>query len=116
MAGRNIRSIGASAFEGEKLREPGTWLVDFGAAWCPPCRAIEPGLNAIAEKFAGRLGVAYVDSDEEQDLSVTFGVTSLPTLLVFRDGALVDRWVGAASEATMTKRVLPYLEPIRATG
>jgi thioredoxin 1 len=108
MAG-GFQAIDAGAFDGERLREKGTWLVEFGAAWCPPCRAVEPVLASLAQKHAGRLSVAQVDSDEEQELGARFLVTSLPTMLVFRDGELVERLVGAMSEPALARRLAPHL-------
>lgn len=70
-------------------------LVDFWAEWCPPCHALTPILDEIAAEQAGTLRIAKVDADAHPDLSLRFDVMSLPSLLVFVDGRLVKRMVGA---------------------
>jgi thioredoxin len=71
-------------------------LIDFGAAWCPPCRAIAPVVDAIAAAYDGKLRVAMCDVDRSPALANRFDVRSVPTLVVVRDGRVVGRMVGAA--------------------
>jgi len=85
-------------FDEEIKRRKGPILVDFWAAWCEPCTAIFPSLRAIAEEFGDRAHVAQVDVDEHGDLANRFGVRSIPTLVVFKGGRVVDRMIGAAPE------------------
>jgi thioredoxin 1 len=72
-------------------------LVDFGADWCAPCRAIAPFIDAIAAKYDGKVRVATCDVDRNPELANRFDVRSIPTLLLFHDGRVVGRMVGAAS-------------------
>ncbi|MGE0385085.1 MAG: thioredoxin [Gammaproteobacteria bacterium] len=84
-------------------------LVDFWAAWCGPCRALAPVLEQLAEAHQGRLGVAKIDSDAEPDLAGRYGIRSLPTLLLFKDGAPVSQIVGAQPLGALNAFVEPYL-------
>lgn len=74
-------------------------LLDFGAVWCPPCRAIDPHIKAVASKYADRLVVGKVDADSNPDASARFDVRSLPTLLLFKRGQVVGQIVGAVPRA-----------------
>jgi thioredoxin len=78
-------------------------LVDFWAAWCAPCRMIAPAIEALADTYAGRAKVAKLDVDEAPDVAEKFGIQSIPTLLVFKDGRVVDQRVGALPQAEMAR-------------
>ncbi len=69
-------------------------VVDFWATWCGPCRAMAPHLDTIANELAGKIQIVKVDVDANQKTAVTYGIQSLPTLLVFKDGKVVDKMVG----------------------
>jgi thioredoxin 1 len=83
----------------------GLALVDFTADWCPPCRILAPQVDALARELSGTMVVAKVDVDKQPDLASRFGVRSMPTLIFFRDGQVVDRIVGAVPRAHLRARV-----------
>lgn len=96
-------------FETEVLKSSQPVLVDFWATWCGPCRMITPFVEQLADEFAGQAKVGKVDVDENPDLAAKYGVNGVPTLLVIKDGKVVDKTVGAAPKARladMLKRAL----------
>jgi len=83
-------------------------LVDFWAPWCGPCRAVAPMLEKLAGERAGRLKIAKVNVDENPALSARFSVSAIPTLALFRGGALIDQIRGAAPKATLEARLAQH--------
>jgi thioredoxin 1 len=81
-------------FEQEVLKADVPVLLDFWAPWCGPCRMLAPTVEEIAEEYDGRAKVCKVNVDEEEELAIRFGIASIPTLLVFRNGQLADTKVG----------------------
>ena len=96
MASERILILDDDNFDEEIKSIRGPILVDFWASWCAPCKTIAPWLDQLAEEFAGRAHVAKVDVDENGDLVNRFGIMSVPTLVVFKDGKIVDQTIGAA--------------------
>jgi thioredoxin 1 len=95
MAAASILHLTEDTFDETIKNAKGPVLVDFWAAWCGPCKTIAPYLDQIAGEMEGQATVAKVNVDENGDLSARFGVRSIPTLLVFKDGRVVDQTVGA---------------------
>ena len=88
-----MKNVNSEEFNIEVLEATGTVLVDFWAAWCGPCRAQAPELEKL-EKEDGSIKIVKVNVDENADLTMSYGIMSIPSLLVFKDGELKDRTVG----------------------
>jgi thioredoxin 1 len=84
-------------------------VVDFWAEWCPPCKAISRSLAELADELSGRMTVAALDTDENPSTTRAYGVMSLPTLLVFRDGEVVASIVGARPKAYLRQSLAAHL-------
>jgi thioredoxin 1 len=94
-----INEVNDANFETEVLKSPQPVLVDFWAVWCSPCRALEPIVESIAEKYQGKAKVVKFNVDENTVRPVSFGIKAIPTLIVFRDGKEAERVVGVPSNA-----------------
>lgn len=92
-------------FAGVIKKQDGLVVVDFWAPWCPPCRALAPGLEELATEYAGRVTIAKLDIDESPQTATEFNVRSIPSLLFFRNGALIDRTVGALPKSIVAMKI-----------
>lgn len=96
-------------FAQEVLNSDKPVLVDFWAPWCGPCRMVAPVLEELAQAHAGKLKVVKVNTDEDPGLAAQFEIMSIPTLMLFKDGAVVDRMVGFMPKPALESRILPKL-------
>ncbi|OJT20606.1 thioredoxin [Archangium sp. Cb G35] len=107
MAGPDVMNIGDADFDKEVIKSDQPVLVDFWATWCAPCRAIAPSVEALATQYKGKVKVAKIDIDSNQQVAEQYGIRSIPTLLVFKGGKVVEQLVGAVPkakiEAALTK-------------
>lgn len=87
----------------------GVAMVDFWAPWCGPCRMIAPVIDELAEQFEGKAKICKVNTDEEQDIAIRYGIRSIPTILFFKNGQLVDQMVGAASKQAFETKIKALL-------
>jgi thioredoxin 1 len=88
----------------ETIKE-GVTLVDFWAPWCGPCRMIAPVIEELAEDYDGKAKICKVNTDEEQEIAVKYGIRSIPTILFFKNGELVDQMVGAAGKDVFAQKL-----------
>ncbi len=95
MAG-NVKIVTDATFEQDVLKAETPVLVDFWAPWCGPCRAVAPVLEKIAELYDGRVRIAKLNVDENQQVSMQYGIRSIPTVALFHKGEVVDGVLGAA--------------------
>lgn len=106
-------SVGEADFEREVLQSERPVLVDFWAPWCAPCRMVAPTLDALAREKSSVLKVVKVNVDENPGLASRYRAMSIPTLLVFKGGREVDRWVGAQPEQVIRSRVARWIQEER---
>jgi len=110
MASANVKEFTDGNFETEVLNSSEPVLVDFWAEWCMPCRALAPTIEKIANEYAGKVKVGKVDTDGNRDISMKFGINAIPTVILFKDGQVAQKFVGlkperefkAALDAAMT--------------
>ncbi|MCC7258816.1 MAG: thioredoxin TrxA [Gammaproteobacteria bacterium] len=99
----SIVHITEDSFDAEVLKAPTPVLVDFWAEWCGPCKMIAPVLDQIAAEYQGRLRIAKVDVDSNQATAMRYGVRSIPTLMLFRNGVVEAQQVGMLSKDNLKK-------------
>jgi thioredoxin 1 len=98
----HIQYVSDATFDAEVLQSPLPVLVDYWAEWCGPCRMIAPILDEIAKEYAGRLNVAKLNVDENQQTPQKFGIRGIPTLMLFKNGNIEATKVGALSKSQLT--------------
>ena len=99
----------AANFEEEVLKSEQLVLVDFWAVWCAPCRMIAPIVEELAAEREGVLKVVKVDVDNNQDIAAKFGIRSIPTLLIFKNGEVVDQMIGAVPKSMIESKLEKHL-------
>jgi len=102
-------AVSDASFATDVERSPLPVLVDAWAAWCGPCRMIAPVIDELASELAGRLRVVKLNVDESPATAARFGLQSIPTLLLFRDGREVDRIIGVPPKSEISRRLKPLL-------
>ena len=101
----NVIELNDSNFDDEVVKSDKPVLVDFWAEWCGPCKMIAPSVEKISEEYSNKLKVGKLDVDSNPNISSTFGIRSIPTLLIFKNGAPVDQIVGAVSKEVISSKV-----------
>jgi thioredoxin 1 len=110
MASEKVVEVNDAAFEEEVIKSKLPVLVDFWAPWCGPCRMIAPIVEEIAESYAGRLKVAKLNVDNNQETTMKFGIRSIPTLILFKDGRAIDQIIGAVPKSQLENLVKKALQ------
>jgi thioredoxin 1 len=109
VADERILSLNEENFDEEIQQRRSPILVDFWADWCQPCKVIAPSLDQLAEELSGRAWFAKVNVDDSGNLANRFGVRSIPTLVVFKEGKVVDQLIGAAPKDQIRDLVQKHL-------
>ena len=102
MASDKIKHVTDASFEGDVLKSDKPVLVDYWAEWCGPCKMIAPILDDVAKEYAGKLKVAKLNIDENQETPAKFGIRGIPTLMLFKGGNVEATKVGALSKSQLT--------------
>ena len=99
----SIKHITSDNFESDVLKSDEPVLMDFWAEWCGPCKMLAPILDQIADEYKGRLQIAKLDVEESQNIAMQFGVRSIPTLILFKEGVVEAQQVGMLSKEQLIK-------------
>lgn len=89
----------------EETIKEGVVLVDFWAPWCGPCRMLAPAIEQLAQEFEGKAKICKVNTEEEADLTAKYEIRSIPTILYFKDGKIVDQTIGATTKAKIEEKL-----------
>ncbi len=99
MAAANVLEFTDANFDADVLKSPLPVLVDFWAEWCGPCRALTPTIEQLATEFAGKVKVGKMNTDNNQGVPVKYGIQAIPTVLLFKNGEIVQKFVGLQPKA-----------------
>ena len=98
MAGDAVLEFTDENFEQEVIQSGTPVLVDFWAEWCMPCKMLAPTIDELAQDFSGRVKVGKIDTDANREVSVKYGISAIPTIIVFKDGEMVKKFVGMTAK------------------
>lgn len=98
-------------FEQEVIKSETPVLIDFWAVWCGPCRMVAPIVEELAKEYDGKLKVGKLDVDNNPEVSLKFGIRSIPTLMVFKRGQVVEQIIGAVPKRNLVDKILPHIIP-----
>ena len=100
-----VKELNTQDVSEQNLNEAGTMFVDFWAPWCGPCRMVGPVVEQLAEEMAGKLSFGKINIDENADAAMRYGVVSIPTMILFKDGKEVERIVGARNKSYLSQAI-----------
>lgn len=110
MAGENVKTFTAENWDQEVLGSSQPVLVDYWAAWCGPCRMVAPIVEELANEYVGKVTIGKLNVDEQGAVASKYGVMSIPTLALFKNGEVVDKIVGFRSKSDLVKMLDKHLE------
>jgi len=105
MANPNVSQVSDASFDGDILKSDVPVLVDFWAPWCGPCRSVAPIVDDLATQYAGKIKVAKINVDESTDVATRYQITSIPTFILFKNGQVADRALGALPKSEFIKLI-----------
>jgi thioredoxin 1 len=101
----DVQEFTDSNFDTEVLQSSQPVLVDFWAEWCQPCRMLSPTIDAVAGEYAGKVKVGKVDTDANREISMKYGITAIPTVILFQNGEVAKKFVGLTPKEQFTAAV-----------
>lgn len=104
-----VKDVSDSSFENDVLGSAKPVLVDFWAQWCTPCRMLAPTVEAVAQQFRDTANVVKLNVDDNPSTAQRYGIKGIPTLILFREGKEVERFVGATSKEAITRMIDKYI-------
>jgi thioredoxin 1 len=102
-------TITDSNFESIVMQSNKLSVLDFWAEWCGPCKALGPTIDALASEYEGKVNIGKVNTDENADLSVKFGITSIPCVIFIKDGKIVHKQVGVVPKAALESKIVAHM-------
>lgn len=109
MSGQGILTLTEENFDEQVAKSQVPILVDFWASWCGPCKMVAPTLEAVADELDGQVHIGKVDVEANGDLATRFAIRSIPTLILFKDGKIVDQLIGAAPKGQILTMLQKHL-------
>ncbi len=110
MAGEGVKTLTESNFDEEVLHSDLPVLIDFWAVWCAPCSMVSPIVESIAQEYEGKVKVGKVNVDESSQLAVRYGIRAIPTLLLFKDGQVVEQVIGVQPKDAIINMLKKYIQ------
>jgi thioredoxin 1 len=111
-----IKTVSDATFDADVLQSGQPVLVDYWADWCGPCKMVAPILDEVSKDYAGRLTIAKLNVDENKSVPAKYGIRGIPTLMLFKDGAIVGTKVGALSKSQLTQFIESAIAPSTAAA
>jgi thioredoxin 1 len=105
MSNPNVSQVSDASFDGDILKSQVPVLVDFWAPWCGPCRSVAPIVDDLATQYAGKIKVAKINVDESTEVAMRYQITSIPTFILFKNGQVADRALGALPRSEFVKLI-----------